>query len=1474
MTLKQTPLQKSLHHAQSAWSRLRQTIQAPNTRLMRVMRVLLGAVLGVYLVFCLVFLGFGYIVLPKISNYKSGIENRLSLQMGRQITISGIEGSMNRLQPVLKLADVRVHDGEGNVALKLENVRAALSLWSFFVFDLRFASLEINRPELDVRRDEEGNLHVAGFTANPDARDQGGNADWVFRQGLIVIRDGTVRWTDELRGVPAMEVSQINFALENSGRRHRLRLLAQTEFTGSGEIDIRADFVHPFFAQRISDMSAWRGDLYVALPATNLEPWMPYIDFIEGLKKGEGSLSAWVSLDRARIADLTIDVNLSDTILQIAPDLPELSFDRFSGRILAKELFEARSDADHLEIGKRPHSIALRNISFESADGIRMNDVDFSHRFIPATDAEGAIHQLSVNHLDISTLSELARYLPIPAEGHRLLKDFAPSGVLNSFNVQWAGNFPEIASYSVDGQFVDVSVSNLPVNLPFELPRTDAEKKSGKSRGPLFFGFKNLSGRISANETGGLFELDSNKATFDVASFFQKPEWIFDDLRVQTSWSRSFESPLALVIDKIGFSVDGASVSAAGRFDITADEAGKHSRIIDLTASVRHFDMTHLKNFVPSFGDDDVREWLSLAFEGGSAQNATARLKGDLSRFPFRDEASLESGSEFSVLANVSDVILNYAPKRRTDDGRKEWPHPIDKIMGRVKIAGSRIEIHADSAQILGVALSDVSAVIPDILAKKETRLEVDGKAHGLLPDFVAYVNDSHIINKAVGGLLEEAQSAGQASLLLNLELYLGRMKDSRVKGALTFAQNEITLFPDLPVLTKVGGSVHFTDEGFNLENINAQFLGGGVSLAGSSVKGGHYTVNGSGTLTAEGVRTNYAGSEQAALLKRLSGSASYTVSITRNTRLPNISYPDIVVETSAGGFGIDFPYPLGKKSAEVRPLRVTVSPLAPVRGSMRDEIKVSFGPAMSAHYVRQKEKRRWLVTRAGISVSQPVDARPDLFLRVNVPHLDYDQWMEVIGPYMSETPAQARPARRTTRASAQGTIELSAYVVPEQFTIRSDVIKSAALDLTGTYVRGVRQGSRWNLDVDSKEVRGQLIWFNASREHANGLLKANLVNLFIPKSAPQRAEDVIYQERVRELPAIEVTAEHFSLFDMPLGSIELTAKNVARPPDNVWEVSRLKIKNPDAELRATGNWIINRAGVQKTQMHYELDIHNAGKTLDRVEYKGVLSGGSGKMQGDLGWAGLPYSMDYASLSGKFELNIDRGKFIKVEPGVVRLLGVLSLQSLPRRFTLDFSDLFAEGFAFDRIAANAGITDGVLTTENLTMSGVSATVLMKGSVDITKETQNLNVTILPEINVGAASLAYTLINPAIGVGTFLAQMFLRNPLAKTFTHEYQITGPWKDPDIKRIYSGQASAAARASESSSVTEGASTTGGSSTSESDNAGENATDGENDSIGESDSVAESEVTAESAGGAQEGSEEEPDVRATPEAPGSEGS
>jgi uncharacterized protein YhdP len=173
-------------------------------------------------------------------------------------------------------------------------------------------------------------------------------------------------------------------------------------------------------------------------------------------------------------------------------------------------------------------------------------------------------------------------------------------------------------------------------------------------------------------------------------------------------------------------------------------------------------------------------------------------------------------------------------------------------------------------------------------------------------------------------------------------------------------------------------------------------------------------------------------------------------------------------------------------------------------------------------------------------------------------------------------------------------------------------------------------------------------------------------------------------------------------------------------------------------------------------------------------------------MEGQVAWIGSPLAFDYPSLTGNFHIDVTGGQFLKADPGLAKLLGVLSLQALPRRLALDFRDVFSQGFAFDFVRGDITIQQGIAATNNLQMKGVNAAVLMEGKADIARETQELRVVVVPEINAGTASLAAVAINPAIGLGTFLAQMFLREPLARAATQQFQIDGTWADPRITKL----------------------------------------------------------------------------------------
>uniref|UniRef100_UPI0005BDF21A YhdP family phospholipid transporter n=1 Tax=Pseudacidovorax intermedius TaxID=433924 RepID=UPI0005BDF21A len=236
------------------------------------------------------------------------------------------------------------------------------------------------------------------------------------------------------------------------------------------------------------------------------------------------------------------------------------------------------------------------------------------------------------------------------------------------------------------------------------------------------------------------------------------------------------------------------------------------------------------------------------------------------------------------------------------------------------------------------------------------------------------------------------------------------------------------------------------------------------------------------------------------------------------------------------------------------------------------------------------------------------------------------------------------------------------------------------------------------------------------------------------------------------------------------------------------WRLDKLAFTLPEARLDAKGRWAPPTSAGAKRHMtlDFTLDMQDAGALLGRFGMPGVLASGKGRLGGDVHWQGSPFDLDLASLGGNLHLDVASGQFLKAEPGIAKLLGVINLQALPRRLTLDFRDLFSAGFAFDQIRGDARIANGIASTNNLQMKGVNAAVFMDGSADIAHETQQLRVVVIPEINAGTAALVATAINPAVGLGTFLAQMVLSRPLVAATTQEFLIDGTWADPRVVKV----------------------------------------------------------------------------------------
>jgi uncharacterized protein YhdP len=476
-----------------------------------------------------------------------------------------------------------------------------------------------------------------------------------------------------------------------------------------------------------------------------------------------------------------------------------------------------------------------------------------------------------------------------------------------------------------------------------------------------------------------------------------------------------------------------------------------------------------------------------------------------------------------------------------------------------------------------------------------------------------------------------------------------------------------------------------------------------------------------------------------------------------------------------------------------------------------QDQLSIDLGRVASVVYVRDVSGPQARVLRGGIAIGLlPGEAAPlpeeGVIANVNLANVNVDAWEEVLAKTTSApAPAPAPAASPGTRRRAAADAPELSYL-PTIIAVRAKELVAEGRRIHNVVVGGSREGLTWRANVDATELNGY-VEYRQSAGAGAGRIYARLARLTIAQSDTSDVEALL-NEQAESVPALDIVVDDFELRGRKLGRVEVEAINrgggaVAREGGvREWRLTKLHIEMPEATFTASGNWAgINAQGaapggprpppsrpgeLRRTVMNFKLDIADSGALLARFGMKDVVRAGKGHMEGQVSWVGSPLALDYPTLGGQFNVNVESGQFLKADPGLAKLLGVLSLQSLPRRLTLDFRDVFSEGFAFDFVRGDVRIEQGMATTNNLQMKGVNAAVLMEGRADIAKETQNLKVVVVPEINAGTASLVASVINPAIGLGTFLAQMFLRRPLIEAATQEFQIDGTWSDPKITKV----------------------------------------------------------------------------------------
>ncbi len=852
-------------------------------------------------------------------------------------------------------------------------------------------------------------------------------------------------------------------------------------------------------------------------------------------------------------------------------------------------------------------------------------------------------------------------------------------------------------------------------------------------------GFAGLSGSLEASEKKGTLYLASQKSELDLPAIFPEPRMQLDSLNGELAWELESGGGFLVRLPNLSFANPDLAGSAFGTYRWTGEGPGE----LDLSAQLSRADGRRTAKYLPlsSIMGPETRGWLERAVVAGNVKDARLRIKGDLREFPFTDPAK----GQFQIAAKVGAGVLDYV---------EGWPR-VEQIEAELLFERERMEIVGRGGAILGARVGATRVSIANLLSD-DPRLVVDGSAEGPSADFLKYVQASGV-RRMLDGVTDGMSAQGRARLRLRLDLPLNDTSRTRTSGEFQFANNTLVVDSRVPPIAAATGRIAFTEDSLSIAELRGTLFGGPVAISGGSKAGVPLAVTARGRGTVEGFGALF----DHPWRKRLSGAAAYVATISSIEGRIRTSF-----ETSLEGVASALPEPLAKLPGVVLPLRVEVLP-----GEGRERVMVTLGPQtgrlVAAEFLRAAAPGGAMRTQRALVMLNPepgeaprMPERRGFTVRGALPALDLDRWL----PLLRENAGEGS-------AAGEG---------GASFELKVGILDALGRRMRNVGMKGVTEGEGWSASMDTAEFAGDLVY----RAEAGGRLVARFKHFSVPENSPGAREG----EAARELPAVDLVAESFTHRGRRMGRVEIAARHEGRD----WRIDKLAMVNPDSTLAGKGLWrtgpalrtSLADAAASRTALEFRLDVNDVGAFLARMGYPDHVKGGRGRVQGNLDWTGDPVSLDYATLGGRLDMQVDDGQFLEIEPGIGKLVSLMSLQMLPRRITMDFRDVFSKGFQFDRISSSLAIERGVMTTKDFRMRGPAAEVSMGGLVDLNLEAQNLQVRVIPRVD-GVASTVVGLINPVAGVATMIAQKLMKDPLGQLAAYEYNITGTWTDPKVEK-----------------------------------------------------------------------------------------
>ncbi len=875
--------------------------------------------------------------------------------------------------------------------------------------------------------------------------------------------------------------------------------------------------------------------------------------------------------------------------------------------------------------------------------------------------------------------------------------------------------------------------------------------------------------------------LDLQVAWYDDSLYFNAPEQAYT-----LDFGTAFKAPIVLngaafdarfntqyselTLPHLQFSNKDISLDASMKMGFAGDTH------LALLADVKINDVVDVGNYFPLHGmDAGLVDYLEAGLVAGNTQDARLIWHGPLNQYPYKDHSGI-----FQAAFTLKEAEFEFQP---------DWP-AVTSLELSALFENARMDLTIDKGDLLDVVVDGASISIPELGARSLLEIDAELATQGVAATEVIQASP---LAESVGSTLEVVQVQGDVTATLDLSIPLYDGEEEQIRGLVHFDNTPVYITEPGIQLDGVTGLVSFVNEVVKGNDISAQLYQQPISLSFDTEKvRDNYGLN----LDLKGVwqLADLPPELDNPLMDFYSGEVNWDGAMT--LIFDQTGYRiQAQVSSDLLGTELTLPPPFSKTADQKRSLSAEL-----IGDNKQSSLGIKLGKQMEfwggfdLESGEQLDHFDLLLGR----LFKPGDQlkRDQGHLQLDIAQTEFSPWLPVITRFISSSTSEASAAPIVPESETELTPEIKTGIdpkasIPEEqargffpplisIDAQIDDLNLMGQTLSELTMTAAPFEELWRFEAMSNEFDGRIDFYP---DWSTQGLKMVAKKFHIAPEVKEEAKADFKSDTVlNNLPPLALDVDDFRLYGKPLGHLVLQGT----PKEGHYQIQTLSLTTPEVKLSGKGAWK-NSEGENVTEFDVKLDATKFDALSAILDMDPGLKDAPVEIDANISWQGAPYAFSLESLNGKINFELGKGHLSEVSDKGARIFSLFSLDSLLRKLSLDFSDVFGKGLYFNSFNGTLEIDNGVIKTRDTEMDAVAGNMKVRGYTDLVTESLNYDIRFVPQLASSVPTVVLlTTGGWTLGLGAFALTKVLE-PVIEVITElRFRLTGTMSEPKLEEL----------------------------------------------------------------------------------------